>query len=207
MTLRSVDGGKAGKSESVVKRLFFAVELSNSVKAAAYSLVGATGLSPDQVRWIHRENLHLTLKFLGDVNTEVVPAIIAAAQQVFTAAEPLRFEVVGMGVFPNHEQPRVVWLGVEGEVDSLATVVDHLGDALNPFGLKKEERHYTPHITIGRVRSSGGRGRLLRLVREAHSVNFGELHIRSVSLYESRLRPGGSIYTKLHTFRFGQGSR
>ena len=190
---RAADDGAA-------KRLFFGVALPEATRAAAAELIASFKIEPGRVSWVKRDNLHLTLKFLGDAGDASVPAIAQTARKAICGFAPLKLEVEGVGVFPNKDRPRVIWLGMTGETERLAEMEAALSAKLEPLGFSREERPFTAHITAGRIKSDAIRGQVLRVTRACQKAHVGAAPVTEVILYESRLNPGGSIYIPVEVF-------
>lgn len=202
---RSKGGEKAGSSET--KRLFFAVDIPEPTLVSAERILETFDIPPNHVRWVHVRNLHITLKFLGDIEQDRVPALCEAAREAAAGFGPMDLIIEGMGIFPNIHHPRVVWFGVGGESANLAALEAELAKKLEPLGFEPDERPFAPHLTIGRVKSALARGELLRLVHNNQKVRVGPAPVDALHLYESRLSPGGSIYTRIESFPLPGGEK
>ena len=181
-------------------RAFIALEIPASLQDAieqhTTSLRTASGSS---VRWVQPRNLHLTLKFLGDVS----PSSIQFLHQMLTA-EAARFpsfviQFGGLGAFPSPKRPRVIWIGIQAppELEALQHAVE-AGSARLGYG--PEERPFTPHLTVGRVRQAATalEQQRLRLALESARIGpIGKAEIKGISLMKSDLQPAGSVYTRL----------
>ncbi|MBI4490661.1 MAG: RNA 2',3'-cyclic phosphodiesterase [Deltaproteobacteria bacterium] len=148
------------------------------------------------IRWIDRENLHFTLKFLGAVKEEKVTPIIEALEY---ALRPIpRFPIIGrgIGVFPDIRKAKVLWAGLEGKgLGPLAMAVE---SALEAMGFVREKRAYKPHLTIGRWRNFDGRSeRLKDEIDRWRDHKFGESWVREVVFFQSILKPEGTLYSPL----------
>jgi 2'-5' RNA ligase len=108
------------------------------------------------VKWVETANLHLTLKFLGDIEFENIPAILDAMYKAAGTTGPLNMELNGLGVFPSPRRVRIVWVGLGGETEKLAALQQRLEISLEPLGFARESRDFQPHLTIGRVREQAG---------------------------------------------------
>ncbi len=192
--------GRGKNKRKEVKRLFFAVDLPEATLASAEDLVATFGIPSSHVRWVRIRNLHISLKFLGDVETGVIPELCQRARETVSAFGPMRLTIEGMGLFPNHTKPRVVWFGVGGDTREFARLESELAKNIESLGFPADERPFTAHLTIGRVKSDSARGELIRLVHKNHEVMIGDAPVDTVCLYESRLSPGGSIYTRVESF-------
>ena len=137
------------------QRLFVAVELPAGAKEGLAAAVGQLrGLMPAGVRWVNPAGIHLTLKFLGEVDGGLAPPLLAALQREMAGVDktpfPLRLD--GLGVFPNRREPRVIWAGVGGDLETLGAVQRRVETAAVSLGLARERREFRPHLTLGRVR-------------------------------------------------------
>jgi len=150
------------------------------------------------VKWEPNEKLHATLKFLGPTNEELLPEIVSHIEGVARRYTPLSLKYAGIGCFPNHRAPRIVWIGMEDQKGSVLPLQQDIENVLEPLGFEREERTFHPHVTIGRVRSNKKIGSLLRMMEsitfESQPVTIGEIIV-----VKSDLKPEGSVYTILNT--------
>jgi 2'-5' RNA ligase len=177
-------------------RCFVAIDLSPAVRAAlgdAQATLRAACARAD-VRWAAPTQFHLTLKFLGQVADERVPEVAAALAPVAGATAPIVLAAAGLGGFPSPSRPRVLWTGVRAGVAELGVLAAAIDRALAPLGFPLEGRPFRGHVTIGRVRSPKGLGRLAAALRRAAEVQLGSWTAREVVLYQSKLRPTGAVY-------------
>jgi len=188
-----------GKGET--KRLFFAIDLPQSTIASAERLMETFRISPAAVGWVRAVNLHITLKFLGDVPESNISALCDAVREPVSGVVGFRLTIEGMGMFPNQNRPRVVWFGTGGDTASLSTLESLVTKNIQPLGYPADERPFTAHITIGRVKSQTARGELIRMVHNNQKTFVGEVPVDSLMLYESKLSPGGSIYSVVESFQ------
>jgi 2'-5' RNA ligase len=177
------------------KRLFVAVDISDDVRGrAADYLDGLRRKWPDaKVSWTKPENLHLTLKFLGDVDESRVDEVCKAVRDAAASAAAFELEIGGTGVFPSKRKPKVIWLGMSDLSGKLKYAVMQVEEKLEKIGFSRDEREFAPHLTIGRVRDP----RSARALSNAHIENeFAPIRfdVKEIVLYQSTLDPGGSIY-------------
>jgi len=205
MKIVNISDQRGKQAEARTKRLFFAVNLPHAVTSRLDNLSATFGVPAGHVRWVRGENMHITLKFLGDVEDSAIPKLCDAARKAVDGFSPMRIAVEGMGVFPNHEKPKVVWFGVTGETEPMKKLESALSEELSKLGYPPDERSFTPHLTIGRVKNDIARGKLARLVRQYHKFYIGEAVVSEIALYESRLSPKGSIYSPVDTFHLSGG--
>lgn len=157
--------------------------------------------------WVKPGNIHLTLKFLGDI---AVPKIAEIKRRVAPAVggfPRISVSLGKVGVFPNLNRPRVLWIGLEDAAGSLKSLRDMIEHQLQAVGFKPELKKFSPHLTLGRIKSTRGKGRLREAVRDWRvSIRAEPVVVSSVKLYKSQLTPGGSIYTVLDEFKLGSGN-
>jgi 2'-5' RNA ligase len=188
-------------------RCFVAIDVSPEVRDAvtrAQARVRTTAPEAD-VRWADREQIHLTLKFLGAVPEERVPAVSSALEGVVAAAAPFSLAAAGLGAFPGLRRPRVLWAGLTGDVPELTALAASVDGALSPLGFPPESRPFSAHLTIGRVRSPRGGRALAPAVEGAGAAEFGAWTASELVLYESRLRPAGALYVPVSRHRLRGG--
>ena len=139
-------------------RAFIAVELPPAVREAVEGVVRElrSGIG-DGVRWVRPEGVHLTLKFLGDIDAGSVPAVSRAMAQCAASAAPFDLFLEGVGVFPNARRPRVIWIGLGGALEPLLALQHSIDRELEGLGFARERRPFTPHLTLGRVRDGSTR--------------------------------------------------
>ena len=152
------------------------------------------------VRWVPAENLHLSLRFLGDTGPDTVPALCAGLDQVASAVAPFQVRLGQVGCFPHRRQPRVLWIELQEEAGQLLPLKGAVDRMLRPLGWGREERQFTPHLTLGRVRSGAA------LPPGEWGVLPPELdfQVNGMELMESQLTPSGAVYTVLHRALFGR---
>ena len=180
-------------------RAFIAIDLPPDVKAALGGVAAelGQGLPRGVVRWVRPEQMHLTLRFLGDTPAERLPALYAAMDAVAAGRAPFALRLTEPGCFPNARRPRVVWVGLGGDAAALAALVAALNAALSALGLPPEDKPFRAHLTLGRVKDERAAPDLsLSAAVPALAVPVAAIH-----LIESDLRPDGPVYTKRHTSR------
>jgi 2'-5' RNA ligase len=177
-------------------RCFIAVEVEDEglldALGALQSRLVATGAD---LKCVERENIHLTLRFLGDVREGLVEGLKGLVSGL--GFSPFRMELVGVGAFPNLRRPRVVWVGIREGVEELRGIFDRLEPEVVGMGFKPEGRGLSPHITIARVRSGRNRGKLVDEVSSHGDEPLGGFEVRHVRLKKSVLTPRGPVYSTL----------
>jgi 2'-5' RNA ligase len=185
-------------------RLFVALDIPAEVRAAVAALVVKLRPSCRNARWVRTEGAHITLKFIGEVPPEKTKAIEAALAPIQTPA-PIEMNFRGVGFFPNDRHPHVFWAGIEAgrELSELAAAVE---SSLEPLGIAREQRAFSPHLTLARLESPRGLDALRAAIAWAGPVEFGRTTAREFHLYQSILKPSGAEYTRLAAYPFA-GSR
>ena len=178
-------------------RLFIAVPLPDQVRAALGQLQERLAEAQADVKWVEPANLHLTLKFLGDMPEGQVPAIIEALATAARSAARVELGLGALGAFPSMASPRVVWVGLHEGAQPLAALAQQLELLGRTFGWPHAERPFSPHLTLGRVRSPRGRAQLVHALREAAWRPPSPWPATAVTLYQSVLSSSGPRYTAL----------
>ena len=181
-------------------RCFVALNLPPELKGGLAELEARLKEARADVSWVKPENIHLTLKFLGGVEETRIPLIKRAIQEGLRGGGPLVLSLAGLGVFPNPRSPRVIWVGVEGDTERMEKLQKRLEQALEEVGFPREARSFSPHMTLGRMRSRQGTAGLMELVERLGEYRAGSIQAESIELMRSQLHPAGAIYTILESF-------
>jgi 2'-5' RNA ligase len=179
-------------------RSFIAIELPEETRKTLSAVQEELKESGAGVRWVRPGSIHLTLKFLGNIHPTQVEDVASAMVEVVRDHPPIGLCASGLGAFPSKRKPRVIWVGLEGEVERLASIQTRLETVLEPLGFAREKRSFRPHLTIGRVKSRRGLQSLLEAMAAVKLPEFNSFDADEIILYKSDLRPTGAIYTKLH---------
>ncbi len=184
-----------------VVRAFVAVDLEPEVTERLAQVLAELRRQVDGrvVRWVPAENIHLTLKFLGDVSVHNLPLLEDALRAEALGRTAFALSVGGLGAFPSENQPRVLWVGVEAP-DVLMSLQRGIESRMERLGYAREKRSFNPHLTLGRVsRSATAREvrQVARLLREYKLGFLGVSEVEAVHLFRSDLRPAGAVYTRL----------
>ncbi len=180
-------------------RLFWAVNLPAPLKAKLASLQEKLKQTNADAKWVEEQNLHLTLQFLGDVDAQKTASLTGNMQNVLDGFPAFRLLLGGLGFFPNARRPRVFWAGITGDLPSLKRLHEQVQKANLLSGFPAEEREFSPHLTLARLRSNRGLSALLKAVEELgdSAADLGELSVTSVDLMKSKLSRRGPTYTVL----------
>ncbi len=178
----------------ILIRTFIAVELDPGFAEQIQEL--QEKFSGFNLKFVASELVHVTLKFLGDVNESSIPALSATLDSI--SAEPFEAEVRGLGVFPKPSNPKVLWLGMTGNFKALAEEIENL---LKPFNFEKESRDFTAHATLARIKflDNEQKKAFINILRQFENIELGSMQVNKVVLKKSTLTPKGPIYETLHT--------
>ncbi len=185
------------------KRIFVAIDISDEARHEVSNYISELRREfPDiKVGWDRPEKLHLTLKFLGDADDEQIKKLCEICLKISSEISDLKFEITKTGVFSSPQNARVLWLGIKGDVEELRKINSILESECEKIGFEKEKRNYRPHLTIGRIREPKKAFELAK----AHLENKFEpvgFEVSEIVIYESELRPTGSVFQKIKGFSF-----
>ncbi|MBI2933255.1 MAG: RNA 2',3'-cyclic phosphodiesterase [Planctomycetes bacterium] len=178
-------------------RVFVAVAIDELIKDELARTIERLRRSGADVNWVVRENLHLTIKFLGWVEDEPLGRLRDTLRLEAARFSPMELEFHGLGRFPPRGTPRVVWAGCRGDLAGLAGAIDR---AAASIGVPAETRSFAAHLTLGRVKSAGGARDLTNQIAACAGTVFGKQTVRGVALVKSTLTANGPIYDVVETF-------
>ena len=182
-------------------RCFIAVELPEEIRAGLSRLQAKLKSGNDfPVKWVDPYSTHLTLKFLGNVNADMMSQITEAMAEAVPGVSPFRLEIKGLGVFPNPRRVQVIWVGISGEVEKLLRLQKGIESNLEILGFTPEARGFTPHLTLARVRdqaSADERQKLGELIAGTKFELAYPLPVNAINLIRSQLTREGAIYSRI----------
>jgi len=178
-------------------RTFIAIELDEAIRTRLAQTAEALRGAGCKVRWVTPERMHLTLKFLGEIEPAALDAVAGAMATAAAGAGAFEIQVAGLGAFPPRGAPRVVWAGVRDPEGQLAALHGRLNEALAAAGFERERRAFRAHLTLGRVKERRGAERLRRRLDEQAGGEFGIQEVRELVCFRSELSAHGPAYTPL----------
>ncbi len=182
-------------------RTFIAIELPPDIKEAMAGVQAELGKSGADVVWVRPDGVHLTLKFLGDVEEEAVKKLGDALDGALKGEASFTLRAKGVGAFPAPRAPRVVWLGVEGDAARLSALAETVERVCAGLEFPSESRPFKAHLTLGRVRSPKGRDALVKMLGGFRDADLGEFEADAVSVMKSELKPAGAVYTEMRRIK------
>jgi 2'-5' RNA ligase len=184
-------------------RLFVALDIPEETRRSLDALIQRFAETCRGARWIHADNLHVTLKFIGHLDETRLPDVKNALVDVESPA-PIEIAFRKFGFFPNDRHPHVLWVGMEAG-PALADLAAQIDTKLQPLSVPHEEREFRPHLTLARFNSPDGLPKLRQMIAGLPSQEFGATLAREFYLYESVLKRSGAEYTRLASFAFVKG--
>jgi 2'-5' RNA ligase len=181
-------------------RSFIAIEVPSSLLTQIGQLQEELRRTQADVKWVRPESIHLTLKFLGPVSEEALDKLSLAISPLIASRETFNLRIHGLGCFPSIRNPRVLWVGIDRGVEQISPLREAIERKAVELSFSPELRPFTPHLTIGRVRSSKGKEILAQAIETRKNIEIGAFQAEEVFLIKSKLTPSGAIYTRLKTF-------
>lgn len=179
-------------------RAFIAIEVTDEVRRNIASFQSFLKNTQANIKVVNPENIHFTLVFLRDIDASIVGLVSDTIAGTVESVAPFSFEVCGVGFFGRRHSPRVVWAGAKGDLEPLLDIQKRLVVSLRELGLDFEERPYTPHLTLARVRSPKNVDELLSALESRKDERFGQVEVKRLVLIKSELQPQGPRYTVIH---------
>ena len=190
------------KTDARKIRAFIAIELPDTVKEFLADTSSRLKKCGADVKWVRTNGIHLTLKFLGYVDVDLIPIIERDLRLVFAEQKPFSLQLSGLGAFPGLARPRVFWAGLDDPESVTPRLASRVDETLDPLGFQREKRPFTPHLTLGRVRSNKNCGDLIEAVRQSMDISGPTFIADHAVLFESILKPSGAEYSVIGSFDF-----
>jgi 2'-5' RNA ligase len=178
-------------------RAFIAISLPEPVLQGIVTAQETLKRSGLKIRWVRKEGIHLTLKFLGDIDRDSVEKISEAMERATGSFSPFTLWAEGIGVFPNLRRPRVAWVGLSGDIEILRALQRDLESQLSGLGFPKEKRPFKGHLTLGRVKGRLDGIKLQEALEDLGDFRTESFTAQSLVLFQSELRPDGAVYSRL----------
>ncbi len=177
-------------------RTFIAIELPENVKKEIEQVQTPLKRTDAFVSWVKPKNIHVTLKFLGEIPEDKINEVFSATQKALEGAKKFTMSLKGTGAFPNLRRPRVIWIGTGSGEEKLSHLAQRIEEEMEKIGFPKEKRKFSAHFTIGRVKSPKNIEKLMELV-ESTDFQTEDIEVSEVVVMKSQLHPAGAIYTPL----------
>jgi 2'-5' RNA ligase len=182
------------------KRLFVAIGIvaDDGLKDLVSYL--KENLAGDRINWVNLENIHLTLKFLGETPSYRIEQIVAALEEVAAVNKSIEYSLSKCGIFGSRYDPRVIWLGADKHPEAILKLGKDVIDAMHHAGFDRDRQNYVPHLTLGRIKQISDKQHFQKVISETKPIEYQTLKINEFRLYESVLKAAGPIYSILARF-------
>ncbi|SYZ74458.1 conserved hypothetical protein [Candidatus Zixiibacteriota bacterium] len=177
-------------------RLFIALPLPREIEEGLGKLIFVLKQKGGHIKWVAPKNIHLTVKFLGEVDEAGVNDISAAVEKTAAKYEVIDGNIENIGAFPDLIRPRVIWAGMAGDIQTVESIVKDIEDAMAALGFAREDKRFKPHLTLGRVKENYGLGDLVSYIK-SYQLTPMAFRLTSLVLFKSTLTPRGPIYDRL----------
>ena len=178
-------------------RTFIAIKIPQDILTQIAVLLSGLKTLGGRITWVKPENMHLTLKFLGKTDPVQVKNISEKLSQLVLSFNRFEIKFKGLGAFPNFRRPKIFWIGTVGDNSTLIQLANKIDRQMSEFGFKPENRRFSAHLTIGRVRDQGGIEPIINLLQKEENFTAGEFIVKQVFFIKSELTQQGPIYTTL----------
>ncbi len=187
-------------------RTFIAVALQDHIIDAVnkFLLKTTQEVKNNKISWVKKENLHITIKFLGEIKENQVEIVEKVLSEVAKYIKSFEVEVKEMGVFPNINSPRVIWIGIKDETKSLSSIANFVEEKLSQFDFPKENKEFTAHLTIGRVKKLTDINEIKTYIEKYKNIDLGKNKIDNITFFQSILHPQGPQYIVIKKFSLNE---
>ncbi len=190
---------------SDIIRTFIAFRLPENIISHIRMIQEKIKIYGFKVGWVKPENIHLTLKFLGEISRQNVDIVAQCMAETAKQYSPLKFSAKGFGVFPTVKRPKVLWIGLNGDTYPLIQLQKDLEDRLDSSGFPKEGRGFKAHLTLGRARAEIDPRQLVEVMEKFSGIESEHFAADKMILFRSELKPSGAVYTELHSVNMSKG--
>jgi len=195
--VEQLHGFLACGEEQLIMRVFIAIPLPTELKVKLIALQQEFRRFPLEATWVREAGFHITLKFFGEVEPTQIPSIVSCMIETTHHYSRFALTLSGVGVSPHESRPRVLWVGIQDETGVLAQLQHALEERLAQIGYGAEDRPFTPHLTLARLKHVPRRGEFITCVSAHRQVSLGHLHVDHLELLESQLHPAGARYSTI----------
>ena len=189
-------------------RSFLAFKLPEEIKNTVIRVSDMAKMTLKNVRWVEVANIHLTMLFMGNIREEYISDIRESIENICFGYSPFDIELKGMGVFPSARTPRVLWLGINGDIGRISFFREMLEKELQPFGINQDKRKFKPHLTLGRFKKSSEKeSSLIQLLDKYRDLKSPVEKLDELVFFRSDLNHSGAKYTRLSSWHLIESSQ
>jgi RNA 2',3'-cyclic 3'-phosphodiesterase len=178
-------------------RTFVSIEIPDDIKKKISDLIEKAKLHLTPIKWVENKNLHVTLKFIGQVEDDKIMSIIDCVKDSIKGTRPFSLSFAGMGLFPDAKHPNVLWVGIDKGSDKAKELSEKIECRITKEGYRGEEKDFTAHLTIGRIKEKIDIESLSKFVQKNGNVDLGSFKVGHISIMKSTLREAGPIYDEI----------
>ena len=182
-----------------MKRLFIAIKTEPGKNFIESLHQLQSHLSQERIKWVEEQNIHVTLKFLGDTETKKIPLIQSALSEVLNKRQEFTIQLLNLGIFGSRYDPRVVWTGIEPYLE-IVSLMQSVHQSLIPVGFEPDRQNLVPHLTLGRIKEIKDKPRFQKIIDQFREISSLPIMINEVFLFESILKKEGPVYIPLKVF-------
>jgi 2'-5' RNA ligase len=180
-------------------RCFIAIDIPEDIKKSIGGVIEKADHKSKGIRWVPLENIHLTLKFLGEVSEKMISDIEKKLSAICDAHKIFDLRIYSIGAFPNFKYPNILWVGIDASKE-LKDLFEAIEESLSELGFKKEDKKFSPHLTIARIKDKKEVDLTMKALSSFKDTLFGNINVKEVLLMKSILKPTGAEYSKISTF-------
>ena len=183
-----------------MKRLFAAIKIHPTVRYISLFNKISSSLHHERIKWVEPENMHLTLKFFGETDETLIPAIGLVMEESAKKSKPFTLKISKTGIFGSHYDPKVVWFGIEKQQE-LESLAKNMFAGLEKCGYQHDRQNFVPHLTIARIKELKDKQLFQQIIGKYNTIEIQEENVTEIILYESILRREGPLYVKVFSFQ------
>lgn len=183
-------------------RIFIAIDPGNEIKEKIQEIKTKIDVLGSGVKWVEKENLHITLKFLGEINETMLNNVKSCIENIKNECGSFDIKLCSIGVFPNVKDARVIWVDIKEGQQELKLLSEKIDAKLNKIGFSRENRPFSPHLTIGRVKGYINPESLKTIINDFKDYQIGKFTVKSICIMRSILKPTGPVYSLVSEFKF-----
>lgn len=187
-----------------MKRLFAAIKVEPEVQLLSTYADLRKRLADEKITWVNEQNIHITLKFFGDTPEDLIPSIETVFKEILTAHKRFELHLENVGIFGSSYNPRVIWFGIR-ENKAIAQLADELLNRLQEEGFPRDNQHFRPHLTVGRVKQIQNKKYFQQVLDQFKGCYLQRVPVDQVELIESKLTPRGPLYATVSRFELPEG--
>ena len=187
-------------------RLFVAIKLSNTPEFEKILKYLQRNLSEDQMKWVNPDNLHLTLKFFGNIPKSKIPSINKVLSNIASKTQPFQLQLSGIGQFGSQYNPKILWMNIKNP-EPVKSLGETILNELNKEGFLRDRQNFVPHFTLARIKKIKSKAFYHKVIDQVRDEELNPIIVKNFTLFESKLTPNGPIYRPIRGFPLSVGNK